>query len=122
MLRRTGSPGNNGTQTTTGHAGDDRTCLSGWQLVGEDVREEQGSRSRLRPVLPQHSEFKMPNTLLGGLYGVETSVQETPTGTPAPCATSARRTSPILDIPASLGRELAVLAGEPVHVHGHAAG
>ncbi len=68
--------------------------------------------------LLQHSKFTMPNTLLGGFYGVETSVQET-TGTPLCDKCPAFVT--LLDIPASLARTLAVLAHEPVLVHDHAA-
>ena len=50
-------------------------------------------------VLKQHSQFTMPNSLLGGSYGVETSVQET-TGTPL-CAKCPQFVT-LLGIPASL--------------------
>ena len=70
--------------------------------------------------LPQHSQFTMPNTLLGGHYGVQTSVQETT------ARHAAVRRLPAVRHRSSTSRtpsphELAVLADELLHVHGHAA-
>ena len=61
--------------------------------------------------LPQHSQFTMPNTLLGGHYGVQTSVQEETTVTPLcddcpPFVT-------VLDIPDSLGANSPFSATNP---------
>jgi hypothetical protein len=49
--------------------------------------------------LPQHSEFVMPETLLGGAFGVATSVQEQ---TATPLCTKCPALETVLDIPASL--------------------
>jgi hypothetical protein len=49
--------------------------------------------------LPQHSDFEMPDSLLGGHFGVATSVQET-TGTPL-CSKCPRYVT-VLTIPASV--------------------
>jgi hypothetical protein len=93
-----GSPGNNGTTTTTGTPV--TTALvsgAGNSLVKTFAKNKEAVATSA--VLPQHSEFKMPNTLLGGHYGVETSVQET-TGTPLCDKCPVYVT--ILDIPDSL--------------------
>jgi hypothetical protein len=49
--------------------------------------------------LPQHSEFVMPGTLLGGAFGVATSVQERAA---TPLCTKCPALETVLDIPASL--------------------
>jgi hypothetical protein len=49
--------------------------------------------------LPQHSEFVMPETLLGGAFGVATSVQEQAA---TPLCTKCPALETVLDIPASL--------------------
>jgi hypothetical protein len=49
--------------------------------------------------LPQHSDFVMPTTLLGGAFGVATSVQER---TAAPLCEKCPALETVLDIPASL--------------------
>jgi hypothetical protein len=93
-----GSPGNNGTQATTGTPV--TTALvsgAGNSLVKTFAKNKEAVATSA--VLPQHSEFKMPNTLLGGHYGVETAVQET-TGTPL-CAKCPLYVT-VLDIPDSL--------------------
>jgi hypothetical protein len=94
-----GSPGNNGTQTTTGAAVTTALVSSaGNSLVKTFARGKEALATAA--TLPQHSQFTMPNTLLGGFYGVDTSVQET---TAAPLCTDCPAFVTILDIPASLG-------------------
>ena len=93
-----GSPGNNGTQTTTGTPV--TTALvsaAGNSLVKTFAKNKEAVATSA--VLPQHSQFTMPNVLLGGHYGVQTSVQET-TGTPLCDKCPVYVT--ILDIPDSL--------------------
>jgi len=71
-----GNPGNNGTGTTTGDPV--TTVLTdslGGSLFDSYLRGTENAATAA--TLPQHSQFLMPNSLLGGLYGVETSVQET---------------------------------------------
>jgi hypothetical protein len=75
-----GNPGNNGTGTTTG---DPVTTVlissAGGALFDSYLRGTENAATAA--TLPQHSRFIMPGSLLGGLYGVATSVEET-TGTP----------------------------------------
>jgi len=93
-----GNPGNNGTQTTTGTPVTIALVSgAGNSLVKTFAKNKEPVATSA--VLPQHSEFKMPNALLGGHYGVETAVQET-TGTPL-CAKCPLYVT-VLDIPDSL--------------------
>jgi hypothetical protein len=98
-----GNPGNNGTGTTTG---DPVTTVlissAGGALFDSYLRGTENAATSA--TLPQHSQFVMPGSLLGGLYGVETSVEET-TGTPL-CTKCPVYVS-VLSIPAS------VTAGSP---------
>ncbi len=61
--------------------------------------------------LPQHSQFVMPNALLGGAFGVATSVQETTTATPLCTKCPALET--VLEIPASLQADSPFSATNP---------
>jgi hypothetical protein len=93
-----GDPGNNGTQTVTGTAVTTALVSSaGNSLVKTFAKGKEALATSA--ALPQHSQFTMPNDLLGGHYGVETSVQET-TGTPL-CEDCPVYVT-ILDIPDSL--------------------
>ena len=93
-----GSSGNNGTTTTTGASVTTALVSSaGNSLVKTFAKNKEALETAA--TLLQHSKFTMPNTLLGGFYGVETSVQET-TGTPLCDKCPAFVTQ--LDIPASL--------------------
>ena len=113
-----GNPGNNGTQTATGTPVTTALVSSaGNSLVKTFAKGKEALATSA--TLPQHSQFTMPNTLLGGHYGVETSVQRRRPMTPLCDDCPAFVT--VLDIPDVARRELAVLNGQPVHVHGHAA-
>ena len=93
-----GSPGNNRTQTTPGDPVTTALVPSaGNSLVKTFAKGKEALETAA--TLLQHSKFTMPNALLGGFYGVETSVQET-TGTPL-CAKCPALVT-LLDIPASL--------------------
>jgi hypothetical protein len=93
-----GSSGNNGTQTVTGTSVTTALVSSaGNSLVKTFAKGKEALATSA--TLPQHSVFTMPNALLGGHYGVETSVQET-TGTPL-CQDCPGFVT-ILDIPDSL--------------------
>ena len=93
-----GNPGNNGTGTTTG---DPVTTVlissDGGKLFDSYLRGTENAATAA--TLPQHSQFVMPDSLLGGLYGVETSVQEKTGG--ALC-TKCPAFGTVLGIPASL--------------------
>ena len=93
-----GNPGNNGTGTTTG---DPVTTVlissDGGKLFDSYLRGTENAATAA--TLPQHSQFVMPASLLGGLYGVETSVQEETGG--ALCA-NCPAFGTVLGIPASL--------------------
>ena len=93
-----GGPGNNGTGTTTGTPVTTMLVSSGANsLVDSFLRPTEHATTA--NTLPQHSHFTLPNTFLGGYYGIETSVQET-TGTPL-CVTCPNFVT-VLSIPASL--------------------
>jgi hypothetical protein len=70
-----GNPGNSGTGTTTG---DPVTTMlissAGGTLVDTYLRGTENAATAA--TLTQSSQFVMPSSLLGGHYGVETSVQE----------------------------------------------
>lgn len=93
-----GNPGNNGTGTTTGDPVTTVLISSmGGTLFDSYLRGTENAATSA--TLPQHSQFVMPTSLLGGLYGVETSVQEDTVG--LPCA-HCPAFSTVLGIPASL--------------------
>jgi hypothetical protein len=93
-----GNPGNNGTGTTTG---DPVTTVlissDGGKLFDSYLRGTENAATAA--TLPQHSRFVMPASLLGGVYGVETSVSEETGG--ALCA-NCPAFETVLGIPASL--------------------
>jgi len=60
--------------------------------------------------LPQHSQFVMPTTLLGGAFGVATSVKEQ---TADPLCTKCPALETVLDIPASLQADSPFSATNP---------
>jgi hypothetical protein len=93
-----GSPGNNGTGTTVGDPV--TTALvdsAGNSLVDTYLRGAENAATAT--TLKQHSSFVMPNSLLGGLYGVETSVEEHGA---APLCPKCPPFETVLHIPASL--------------------
>jgi hypothetical protein len=93
-----GGSGSNGTTTTTGAPVTTALISSAANsLVKTFAKGKEAVATS--DVLPQHSQFTMPNTLLGNYYGVETSVQET-TGTPL-CSKCPPYVT-VLSIPASL--------------------
>jgi hypothetical protein len=93
-----GNPGNNGTGTTTGDPVTTALISSaGNSLVDTYLRGTENATTAA--TLPQHSQFVMPNSLLGGVYGVETSVQEK---TATPLCTKCPAFETVLGIPASL--------------------
>jgi hypothetical protein len=93
-----GGSGSNGTTTTTGTPVTTALISSAANsLVKTFAKGKEGVATST--VLPQHSQFTMPNSLLGGFYGVETSVQET---TESPLCTKCPQYVTLLDIPASL--------------------
>jgi hypothetical protein len=92
-----GNPGNNGTGTTVGDPV--TTALvdsAGNSLVDTYLRGAENAATAA--TLPQHSNFVMPSSLLGGLYGVETSVQEQAA---EPLCTKCPPFETVLHIPAS---------------------
>ena len=94
-----GDPGNNGTQTTFG----DPVTIALVTDAGNSVVKTfaRGKESLTTgATLLQHSQFTMPNGLLNGLYGVDTSVQEIP-GASSLCADCPAFATQ-LDIPDSL--------------------
>ncbi len=93
-----GNPGNNGTGTTTGDPVTTVLISSmGGTLFDSYLRGTENAATSA--TLPQHSQFVMPTSLLGGLYGVETSVEEQNVGLGcAHCPVY----STVLGIPASL--------------------
>jgi hypothetical protein len=94
-----GNPGNNGTGATVGDPV--TTALvdsAGNSLVDTYLRGTENAATAT--TLPQHSKFVMPGSLLGGLYGVETSVKEQPATPLCPWKCPALET--VLSIPASL--------------------
>jgi hypothetical protein len=94
-----GNPGNNGTQTTTGTPITTALVSSaGNSRVKTFAKEKEALATSA--TLPQHSKFTMPIALLGGHYGVETSVQEETTDTPL-CEDCPPFVT-VLDIPESL--------------------
>jgi hypothetical protein len=98
-----GNPGNNGTGTTTGAPVTTALVSSaGNSLVDTYLRGTENVATSA--TLPQHSQFVMPNSLLGGLFGVATSVQEQ---TASPLCTKCPALETVLSIPAS------VLASSP---------
>ena len=112
-----GNPGNNGTGTTTG---DPVTTVlissDGGRLFDSYLRGTENAATAA--TLPQHSQFVMPTSLLGGLYGVETSVQEK-TAHPAVHQVPGPRDG--AGDPGFGARALlALLAVELLHVHGQA--
>jgi hypothetical protein len=93
-----GNPGNNGNGTTTGAPVNTVLVSSaGNSLVDSFLRGTETAATAA--TLPQHSEFVMPGSLLGGVYGVETSVQET---TGEPLCTKCPTLVTVLSIPASV--------------------
>jgi hypothetical protein len=93
-----GNPGNNGTGTTTGDPVTTTLVSSvGGSLLDTYLRGTENAATAA--TLPQHSQFVMPNTLLGGAFGVETSVQER---SAAPLCTKCPALETVLGIPASL--------------------
>lgn len=93
-----GSPGNNGTGTTTGDPVTTvLTSSLGGALFDSYLRGTENAATSA--TLPQHSRFVMPNALLGSNYGVETSVQEQ---TATPLCTNCPAFETVLGIPASL--------------------
>jgi hypothetical protein len=93
-----GNPGNNGTQTTTGTPVTTALVSSaGNSRVKTFAKENEALATSA--TLPQHSQFTMPAALLGGVYGVETSVEEETGG--ALCA-NCPAFGTVLGIPASL--------------------
>jgi hypothetical protein len=98
-----GNPGNNGTGTTTGDpVATVLTSALGGTLFDSYLRGTENAATST--TLPQHSKFVMPNSLLGGLYGVETSVLEQ---TATPLCPKCPALETVLSIPAS------VLSGSP---------
>jgi hypothetical protein len=98
-----GNPGNNGTGTTIGNPVTTQLISSaGNSLVDTYLRGAENATTAA--TLPQHSRFVMPNSLLGGAYGVATSVQEK---TATPLCTKCPGLETLLQIPAS------VLANSP---------
>jgi hypothetical protein len=97
-----GNPGNNGTQTTTGTPVTTALVSSaGNSLVKTFAKGKEALATSA--TLPQHSQFTMPNTLLGGHYGVQTSVQElSGTGAGQPLCDDCPPYVTVLDIPDSL--------------------
>jgi hypothetical protein len=93
-----GNTGNNGTATTTG---DPVTTVlisaAGGTLFDSYLRGTENAATAA--TLPQHSQFVMPASLLGGVYGVETSVQEQ---TATPLCANCPALETVLSIPASL--------------------
>jgi hypothetical protein len=93
-----GGPGNNGTQTVTGTSVTTALVSSASNsLVKTFAKGKEAFGTSL--LLPQHSLFTLPNSLLGGYYGIETSVQET---TGAPRCVKCPADVTLLGIPASL--------------------
>ena len=96
-----GSPGNNGTQTTTGLPVTTALVSSaGNSLVKTFAKGKEALATSA--TLPQHSQFTMPNTLLGGHYGVQTSVQELSGANVTPLCDDCPPYATDLDIPDSL--------------------
>jgi hypothetical protein len=99
-----GSSGNNGTQTTTGAPVITQLVSSaGNSLVKTFAKGKEAFATAA--TLPQHSKFTMPDALLAGAYGVESSVQDTGA---SPLCDKCPPYVTILDIPASL-----LVAGSP---------
>ena len=93
-----GNPGNNGTGTTTGDPVTTvLTSSLGGALFDSYLRGTENAATSA--TLPQHSQVVMPNSLLGGNYGVETSVQEQ---SAPPLCTKCPGFETVLGIPASL--------------------
>ena len=107
--RTQGGAGNNGTQTTTGTPVTTALVSSAANSLVKTFATGRESVAT-STALPQHSVFTLPNALLGGVYGVETSVQET-TGTPLcpKCPTYLT----LLGIPASLLTDSPFSAANP---------
>jgi hypothetical protein len=93
-----GNPGNNGTGTTTGDpVTTTLTSSAGGSLLDTYLRGTENAATSA--TLPQHSQFVMPGSLLGGAFGVATSVQER---TATPLCTKCPAFETVLGIPASL--------------------
>ncbi|HZQ64562.1 MAG TPA: hypothetical protein VFA66_04985 [Gaiellaceae bacterium] len=93
-----GGPGSKGTTTTTGAPVTTALVSSAANSLVKTFAKGKETVATSAALL-QHSTFVLPSTLLGGAYGVETSVQET-TGTPLCDKCPAFVTD--LSIPASL--------------------
>jgi hypothetical protein len=93
-----GGSGNNGTTTTTGASVTTALISSAANsLVKTFAKGKEAVATSA--ALPQHSQFTMPNALLGGYYGIETSVEET---TATPLCAKCPPYATVLSIPASL--------------------
>jgi hypothetical protein len=93
-----GNPGNNGTGATVGDPVTTALVSSaGNSLVDTYLRGTENASTAA--TLPQHSQFVMPSSLLGGVYGVETSVKEQ---TATPLCSKCPGLETALSIPASL--------------------
>jgi hypothetical protein len=78
------------------------SLLNSYLTAGESVGTSD--------TLSQHSDFVMPETLLGGAFGVATSVQER---TATPLCTNCPALETVLDIPASLQEDSPFSAANP---------